>query len=1194
MPITTASFEEAKTLAARWQSEIEQTQGKAEKKFHALMERMLKDPLNKLFLIELLDQSFRAKQSRRVAEQLEYLFDKYGKTDIFSPFEELLVWLFRHAGIYLPDISVALFIRYLRDDVSNVVIKGEDSALSRHLRLRRKEQTRVNINIIGEAVLGEQEATERIQKYIRALQNPDIDYLSVKISTLFSQIVPLAHNYSVTEISHRLQMIYEAAMQHSFVDAEGKTQHKFVNLDMEEYRDVQLTLDVFMQTLSQKSFHALHAGIVLQAYLPDTMSHLKRLIVWAKERVKNGGAPIKVRLVKGANQEMELTESSLRGWPCVTYLNKPETDANFKLLLDLLLSPEVAPYVHTGLASHNLFDQALGMALARERHLEAYYTAEMLEGMSETAYRLLKKENLQVILYAPTATAQTFTNAIAYLVRRFDENTAEQNFLRHSFGLTVNSPAWVKLVKSYEDALKMLPQLRLEPYRRQDRNTEVYTQKSDPDAYSFENESDTDFALPQNQIWAEAIRDTWKNISQNGGYHADPVIGGKTLHSEQRTEVLDKSQYHEKVILGSYSTASAADLDEAVRISQADPEGWRELDLSSRQKILMDVAQEFKKSRGDLIGIAAAEVGKVFTETDVEVSEAIDFLHFYADSVKKISELRGIQTKGKGVGLVVSPWNFPIAIPAGGIAAALASGNTVILKPSSNAVLCAQRLCECFWTGGVSRSALQLLPSSGALAGEKLIPNPAIDFVIFTGGEETAYTMIQSRPDLHISAETGGKNATIVTALADRDQAVKNVVASAFNNSGQKCSATSLLVLEKELYEDETFKQMLIDASTSLEVGSVWDFKNRIGALVAEPSGKLKHALTQLNTNESWAIAPSFAENDNPYMLKPSIRWGTQSGDFCHMNELFGPVLSVLCADNLEEAIAIVNATGYGLTSGLESLDEREQVLWKESILAGNLYINRMTTGAIVRRQPFGGMRKSAIGSGKKAGGFNYVAQFMKIKHESSALGETHTHPYIRKLETLLEGEELFTQEIQNAAETASHFAYWLNTEFLKTHDYSHIRGEHNTIRYLPLRRVLLRFEQSDTLYEMLCSIAAVKMSGAELHISLGAFAQSESLLWLSSKREMLLESADSFVMQDRPALLRAMREVERVRFLRPENVSPEIYKDAANDALYIASDPFVSHGRIELMHYFIEQSISHSYHRYGNLGAEGYKEKEL
>lgn len=328
----------------------------------------------------------------------------------------------------------------------------------------------------------------------------------------------------------------------------------------------------------------------------------------------------------------------------------------------------------------------------------------------------------------------------------------------------------------------------------------------------------------------------------------------------------------------------------------------------------------------------------------------------------------------------MSPWNFPIAIPAGGVAAALAAGNTVILKPASDAVLCAHMVCECFWSAGVSKNTLQFLPSSGALAGEELVTNRDIDFTIFTGGEQTAYDMIKLRPDIHLSAETGGKDATIVTSMADRDQAVKNVVASAFNNSGQKCSATSLLVLEEELYSDESFKKMLIDATSSLEVGSVWDFKNRIGTLSSKPSGNLEKALSFLDEGEEWLIKPSYANNDNPYMLKPSIRWGTTVGDFCHMNELFGPVLSVMRAKDLNDAINIVNSTGYGLTSGIESLDNREQEIWKESLRAGNLYINRGTTGAIVIRQPFGGMGKSAIGSGKKAGGFNYVTQFMNIR----------------------------------------------------------------------------------------------------------------------------------------------------------------------------------------------------------------------
>lgn len=1193
MQISPTIFDAAKGIAHTWQKEIEHSREYQEKKFHAIMEQMLKNPMNKIFLIALLDQSFRSNDNDRIADQLEYLFKKYENTDIFTQFETVLIWLFRHAGIYLPSISIPLFIQYLRNDISNVVIKGEPTLLSKHLQLRRAEQTRVNINIIGESVLGEDEAKERVHKYITALEHPDIDYISIKISTIFSQITPLAHQWSVTKISQRLEKIYAAAMQNSYLDSHNEMQHKFVNLDMEEYRDLSLTVDIFMQTLSKSQFQSLHAGIVLQAYLPDAFAYLKKLASWAKERVDNGGVPIKIRLVKGANQEMELTESSLRGWPCVTYLNKSETDANYKILLDYLLSPDIAPYVHVGVASHNLFDHALGVSLSRQRHLESYYSAEMLEGMSEAAYKVLKKEGLNVILYAPTATLETFTNAIAYLVRRFDENTAQQNFLRHSFGLTVDSDAWNILIKSYEDAIDVLPFIQHTPYRTQDRN--LVPQKQEPKThYLFQNKSDTDFSLTQNHKWAESIRDKWQNISENGGYHAYPVIGATEKKSQSAIAVIDKSQYHDNITVGSYVPASKDELHEALQIAVSDPDGWRSLSHKARQKILMDVAYEFEKSRDDLIGVAAAELGKPFLETDVEVSEAIDFLNFYPYSVAKLASIDGLQAKPKGVGLVISPWNFPIAIPVGGVSAALAAGNTVMLKPASDAVLCAYRLCECFWKAGVSKNVLQLIPASGALVGKHLIPNSAIDFVIFTGGETTAYAMIKACPELHLSAETGGKDATIVTALADRDQAVKNVVASAFNNSGQKCSATSLLVLEKELYNDEKFKRMLVDAAASLEVGSVWEFQNRIGALVHPPKGDLENALTSLEEHESWALAPSYADNNNPYMLKPAIRWGTQDGDFCHMNELFGPVLTVMCADNLEDAIDKVNATGYGLTSGLESLDAREQEVWKEKLLAGNLYINRMTTGAIVRRQPFGGMRKSSIGSGKKAGGFNYVSQFMNLSFKPTLTLEIDKHPYIHTLQAHLNTVKVPPQIAQDILEVCGNFAYWLNKEFLQTHDYSNIRGESNIIRYLPLESVLLRFEEGDTLNEIFASIAAVKMCGAMLHISLPKETDAQALLYLKSMSDTLLQAGDILVEEDEDTLITSMTKVARVRFLKQEHVTKNIYKAVAKHAIYIASEPFVAHGRIELMHYFIEQSISDSYHRYGNLGIKALKEEKV
>lgn len=1181
MKISKEKFEEAKEVARDWQLYIQKHRESVEEKFHDTMGRMLKDPMNKIFLIELLDQSFRSKNPHRVADQIEYIFRKYKETSFFSVFEELLVLSFRKVGIYMTNISVPIFIKYLRDDIKNVVIPGEEKALIEHIKKRKTEGTRVNINIIGEIVLGEKEADERVEKYIKTLQNPHINYISIKISTIFSQINPLAHEWSVGQISNKLEKIYAAAIQNRFVDVQGKESDKFVNLDMEEYKDVHLTIDVFKETLSLEKFKNLHAGIVLQAYLPDTLDLTKELVLWAKERVKNGGAPIKIRLVKGANKEMEQTESSLRGWECVTYEKKAQSDANFKIIMDYLLDPDVAPYAHLGVASHNLFDHALGMLLSRERGVERFYTAEMLEGMSETAYKVLKKEGLNVILYAPTATKETFTNAIAYLVRRFDENTAQQNFLRHSFGLKVDSEAWKTLIKSYDDALDEIKDLKLTPYRIQDRNQEPTKPEVDLDGYVYEGEADTDFVLEQNKKWAAEIADKWKNIAKSGGYHARPIVGSKEVENSDIVEVIDKSQYHEGIVVGSYVKAAALDMHEAVRVAKADVDGWRKLTTKERQKILMDVAHEFRKRRGDLIGVAAAEVGKVFSETDVEVSEAIDFLNFYPYSMRRIEALEGVHVTPKGVGLVVSPWNFPVAIPTGGIAAALAAGNTVILKPASDSVLCAQMVCECFWRAGVSKNTLQFLPSSGALAGEELIPDRDIDFTIFTGGEQTAYSMIKQRPDIHLSAETGGKDATIVTSMSDRDQAVKNVVASAFNNSGQKCSATSLLVLEDELYNDKNFRRMLADATESLHVGSVWDFKNRIGALSSKPSGNLQKALSYLDEDEEWLVAPSYAEGDNPYMLKPSIRWGTSSGDFCHMNELFGPVLSVMRADDLKDAIDVVNLTGYGLTSGIESLDEREQEIWREKLKAGNLYINRSTTGAIVIRQPFGGMGKSAIGSGKKAGGFNYVTQFMNISADEFVFQWTHE----------FSSHGVFADEVAKASAIAKDFVKWHRAEFNKEYDYANVRGENNVIRYLGVKSVLLRCQSGDKLHEILSSITAAKIAGATLYISLPKKIDSDELAWLINNSIDILAKDDVLELQDEDELVESMKKVQRVRFLNPKHVTKNIYDALKDEAKHIAREPFVPHGRVELLHYFIEQSVTNSYHRYGNLGVRGLKE---
>ena len=1187
-------------LAEKWQLRAADKITNFEKNFHEKMKKMFARPLDKVLLIDLMDQSFRTKNTARVADQVEYIFSKYGMATFFSTPEKFLIFLFRNVGVYLPDISVPLFIKSVRDDTDTVVLKGEDNLLNAHLQKRKAEGTRVNINMIGEIVLGEEEAQERIEKYMKILTNPNIDYMSIKISTLFSQINPVSYENTVEEFSTRLSQIFAQAKKYTYTNAKGEQENKFINLDMEEYRDLSLTVATFKKVLEQPEFKDFKAGIVLQAYLPDSHLWQVKLTDWAKERVKNGGAPIKVRLVKGANMEMEETEAGLKHWETCPYTKKLDTDSNYKVMLEYALKPENAPYVHLGVASHNLFELAYGYETAKQNDVIEYFSMEMLEGMSESARVSIKELSGEVILYGPAAKKEQFTNAIAYLVRRFDENTGTENFIRYSFGLEANSADWNMLKEQFIASFENKKHIFIGAKRTQDRLNENWDDYKGGSFYTkeYHGEPDTDFILPPNKQWAKDIRTKWMKKKDEEVEIAPVVVGGVDLTDERKVkEVADKSQLKDGVICGKYTIPTADDLKKAVDVAAADPDGWRSATHEYRFEMLAKVANEVRKKRLDLIGVASAEVGKIITETDVEVSEAIDFLEFYGHSADYFNNFENLKFTGKGVGVITPPWNFPVAIPVGGITAALAAGNTVIVKPASVAALCAYELCKCYWDAGISKNTLQFCPAPGSLAGKHLVDNPKVDFVILTGGEDTAYSMLKARPDLYLTAETGGKDATIVTAMADREQAIKNVVASAFNNSGQKCSATSLLVLEEEVYNDEGFKSALKDAAASVEVGSVWNYVNRIGTLANSVDGNLKKAIDSLDGGEEWLLKPSYAE-ENEFMLKPAIKWGVKDGNFCHMNELFGPVLSVMCAKDLKHAVDLVNKTGYGLTSGIESLDARETDYWRENLRAGNLYINRGTTGAIVLRQPFGGMGKSAIGAGRKAGAYSYVTQFMDFEEVSiPKVDKAHFHPLVDIVknwnkEAQKGTHKAFKEDFSKLSVALQSYLKNFKDEFDVEHDYFKLRGEDNIFRYLPLERVALRVTKSDTLFDVMSRILAAKVSGVALHVSVDASLENSVVSFLFENKDTLLKSTDRVVRESEEEFVKCFKNVDRLIYSDISKVSKYIFAEAAKIAKFIVRGNPMMEGRLELLNYFEEQSISHSYHRYGNIGVRALDNK--
>jgi RHH-type proline utilization regulon transcriptional repressor/proline dehydrogenase/delta 1-pyrroline-5-carboxylate dehydrogenase len=466
-----------------------------------------------------------------------------------------------------------------------------------------------------------------------------------------------------------------------------------------------------------------------------------------------------------------------------------------------------------------------------------------------------------------------------------------------------------------------------------------------------------------------------------------------------------------------------------------------------------------------------------------------------------------------------------------------------------------------------------------------------VDVVILTGGTDTAISMLKQRPEMRLFAETGGKNATIVTALSDRDLAIKHVIQSAFGHGGQKCSATSLLILEEEVYYDPAFRRALLDAIQSMEVGSAWDLKTRMGPLIRPPSGVLETALKELEPGESWALMPHHDE-DNPNIVTPAVKWGVKPGSFTHMTEFFGPVLAVMKAKNLHEAIEYVNQTGYGLTSGIESLDDREQATWIDSIRAGNLYVNRHTTGAIVLRQPFGGMGKSAFGPGIKAGGPNYVAQLMRFQDLETPPGtwddpDPHLDAFREDLQQRAhEDPDLSEDELRRVIAAMQSYHHAMREEFGRRHDHFHLVGQDNERRYLPVRDLRIRLHPEDSWFDVIARVCAARIAGCRVTVSIPV-AYHAPVIRLLDDLTQPWAGAIEFVEESDDGLGDVIRlsHTDRIRYAAPDRVPRSVREAVIENCIYIADAPVLMQGRIELLWYLQEQSVCIDYHRYGNLG---------
>jgi RHH-type proline utilization regulon transcriptional repressor/proline dehydrogenase/delta 1-pyrroline-5-carboxylate dehydrogenase len=1087
--LTVAALE----LAEQWIAASAAGQTAGERRTTGRLAALVSDPAGLELAVRFIDRVARPEDERVAARELAALTGFAAAARGFlGPVDRTLLALGAPLAPVLPRAVVPAARIRLRQIVGHLVADAGDD-LAVHIARAAADGFRLNLNLLGEAVLGETEATRRLERVHELVRRPDVDYVSVKVSSVASQLSTWDTAGSRDRVVARLRPLYLAAARHG----------TFLNLDMEEYRDLALTVQVFDRLVLDPELLGVEAGIVLQAYLPDASAALDELSEIAARRRALGGARIKVRLVKGANLAMEQVEAELHGWEQAPYPDKPDVDANYVRLVDRALRPERTRDVRVGVASHNLFDVALAHLLADDRGVSEALDIEMLLGMAPAQARAVRDVVGPVLLYTPVVARADFDVAISYLIRRLEENAAPQNFLAAMFtpedgagqghGLAGQRAAFISSVRRSEEPTTAP--------RRGPRPAPVEAAPGDPFA-------DTDPAVAASRDWA--------------------------------AEVLVR---HVDVPAGT-PVATTDDVDAAVARARVHQDMWARTSPARRAQVLRRAAVHLEETRGDLVATMVQEAGKTIAEADPEVSEAVDFARYYADQAELLADgsVPGATYRAHGLTVVTPPWNFPVAIPVGSVLSALVAGSPVLVKPSHVTPRCVQVAVGAIHRAmddlGVPRDLLQVLLATEGGAGRHLVAHPAVARVVLTGSIDTARLFSSWRTDLDVLAETSGKNAIVVTPSADHDLAVADVVRSAFGHAGQKCSAASLLILVGSAGTSRRLRRQLADAVSSLAVGPATDLSTTMGPLTEPAAGKLLRALTTLDPGEQWLVQPRRLDAEGR-LWTPGVKSGVVAGSFFHTTEVFGPVLGVMRAATLDEAIELQNAVAFGLTGGLHSLDEREIDQWLDRVEVGNAYVNRHITGAIVNRQPFGGWKASVVGPGAKAGGPNYVAQ----------------------LGSWSDGPDVPTDDDAWLAWAVADDERCWDAELGQEHDPSGLRAEANIFRYRPVPHLTVRVGEGAREREVMRVLAAAGRARVPVAIS-------------------RVGNEDDAAFAARVA---AGRVSGRIRVVGAAPGLREAARTRVGDVT-VLDQPVLASGRRELLCVLREQAISRTAHRFGHI----------
>jgi len=836
----------------------------------------------------------------------------------------------------------------------------------------RKQGFAFTLDLLGEAIISEREADAYQQAYVELIEglahtvsswpeNMQIDRdhhgpiprvnVSLKLSSLYSQFNPIDPDGTAAAVKSRLRPLLRCAREN---DA-------YVHIDMEQFANKDLTLQIFKQVLTEDEFRDFaDVGIVIQTYLPDAERDLRGLLEWVKAR----GTPVWVRLVKGAYWDYETVVAKAHAWPIPVYQQKWQSDENFERQTRFLM--ENYEWLRPALGSHNLRSLAHGIAWARKLEIPpAAYEIQMLYGMGGEQAQLFSEMDHRVRIYTPFG---ELIPGMAYLVRRLLENTSNDSFLRQSFIENVS-----------------VEELFMKPAQK-----EVQTPSpEEAPAPQFINEPHTDFSSEEaRETMQQALDDV---ASQLGGEYP-LIINGRTI--ETQSTIVSRNPSHKSQIVGRVSAATPEEAVEAVEAARRAFRRWSHVEPQYRAEYLELTAAEIRDRRFELAAWEVYECGKPWAEADADIAEAIDFCMYYAQNMRRLTAPRQCDLPGeentyfyrpRGVVVVIAPWNFPLAILTGMTVAALVTGNTVVMKPAEQSAVIAAKLMGIFQNVGIPDGVVNFLPGVGEEVGPELVGSPDVDVIAFTGSREVGLAINHSaaEPDSRqqavkkVIAEMGGKNAIIIDEDADLDEAVQGVITSTFGYSGQKCSACSRAIVLERAYD--AFVQRLVEATKSLVVGPAELPGTTVGPVIDDEAQQ--RILQFIAAEKQDSLAKLVVESpvaelaDEGYYVGPHVFIDVDPDSRLAQDEIFGPVLAVIKAQDLDDAIRIANGTDYALTGGIFSRSPVNLRRAREELLVGNLYLNCGITGALVERQPFGGFKLSGIGS--KAGGPDYLLQFL-------------------------------------------------------------------------------------------------------------------------------------------------------------------------------------------------------------------------